>query len=202
MRDVAREYRNAGYEVRMHPSGTDLPSFLKDFQPDLLAVSEAESVVVEVKSQADLTSASELSLLAARISEQPGWRLELVVTNPRGTRTELADPHTLWQRIVTSRQLAMQGHAEAAFLLMWTATEAVLRIIADREDVSVDRLPPAAIVRRLSILGLVDRDDYRTLEEAAQLRNTLVHGFSSREVDAHLLQNVGGVTERLLEACA
>jgi hypothetical protein len=155
---------------------------------------------VQVKSQADLVAATDLSLLATRINAAPKWRFELVVTNPRTNRFEIAGPPLVWQRLGASRQLAGQGQAEAAFLLLWSATEAVLRMIAEREDVDVDRLSPAAIVKQLSILGLVDREDYRTLDEAAQLRNALVHGFSSRPVDAALLNTMSGVTERLLEA--
>jgi hypothetical protein len=184
----------------VNPPDSEVPAFLRDFQVDLLATSDAESVVVQVKSQPDLVAATDLSLLAARVNAQPKWRFELVVTNPKTHRFEIADPHLVWQRLGASRQLAGQGQAEAAFLLLWSATEAVLRMIAEREDVDVDRLPPAAIVKQLSILGLVDRDDYRTLDEAAQLRNALIHGFSSRRVDAALLSNMSGVAERLLEA--
>jgi hypothetical protein len=46
---VADEYRRRGYDVAVKPSGADLPDFLGDFKPDLIARNGTESVVVEVK---------------------------------------------------------------------------------------------------------------------------------------------------------
>ena len=50
IREVAREYRRAGYEVLVEPSGPQVPAFLGDYRPDLIAVGDRESVVIEVKS--------------------------------------------------------------------------------------------------------------------------------------------------------
>lgn len=47
---IAEQYRNQGYEVVFQPSPEDLPDFLKNFRPDLLARRENEAVIVEVKS--------------------------------------------------------------------------------------------------------------------------------------------------------
>jgi hypothetical protein len=46
---VAEDYRRRGYDVDVVPQGPRLPEFLGGFQPDLIARSPSESVVVEVK---------------------------------------------------------------------------------------------------------------------------------------------------------
>jgi Holliday junction resolvase len=60
LNSVAREYRKQGCKVLLYPGETDLPSFLSGFQPDLIAYSDEENVVVEVKSKSTLSKADYL----------------------------------------------------------------------------------------------------------------------------------------------
>jgi hypothetical protein len=50
VREVAREYRRAGYEVLVGPTGTQVPAFLGHHHPDLIGIGDRESVVIEVRS--------------------------------------------------------------------------------------------------------------------------------------------------------
>lgn len=199
LKDVARAYRKAGYRVVVNPDESELPNFLRDFQPDLIAIADHESVVVEVKSQTGLVNAQELRSLASLVNSQPNWRFELVVTNPRTSSVDVVPTDVVWKRLNAIHQLTDQGQAEAAFLLLWSATEAVLRMIAAREDVHIERLSPDAIVKQLATLGLLAREDQRTLLAAANLRNSLVHGLATATVESNVVDRVSDVTERLLE---
>jgi Holliday junction resolvase len=55
---AARQYRKLGYEVVECPSGDQLRPFLCGFSPDLIATSDDDHVVLEIKRAADLKGAT------------------------------------------------------------------------------------------------------------------------------------------------
>jgi hypothetical protein len=65
----------------------------------------------------------------------------------------------------------------AALLLLWSGTEGALRRLAMHENVELESLAPAYVLKRLYTLGLLGRDQYRTLSETVRLRNQAAHGF-------------------------
>jgi hypothetical protein len=82
---VAREYRQKGYAVTLHPSPVELPSTLSEFPFDLIAKGEGKTVAVEVRSRETLTlnGPKDLRSMTEKVYQVPGWEFELVVTNPR-----------------------------------------------------------------------------------------------------------------------
>lgn len=204
--DVAREYRRAGYEVIVEPTGPQVPGFLGDYRPDLIAIGDRESVVIEVKSIRGFDRSEVNREIAAQVAKQPGWRFELVVTGPR--RERQFDEQEPWELPVIDgyleqvRRLLETENREAAFLLLWANTEALLRRVAEKERLQVGRLSPSQLVRELAMQGLLERFDYLALERAATLRNGLVHGMGSPKVEPALLDNLLGVIEGLREDAA
>lgn len=203
VREVAQELRESGYEVIVEPREAEVPEFLKGLEPDLIARGERDSVVVEVKSRADLKGSSRLSELTARVNAQPGWRLDLVVSNPRDPKrlegSEPWDVADIARRMNESHVLWETGHQNAAFVLLWAATEALLRHLALRENVSVPELePPRRLINELVARGALSRADYIPLVEASDARNQVVHGIGISEVRASILEQLDGVSERLL----
>ena len=69
-------------EILIHPNPEDLPDFLRNYRPDMIARRKDEAVVIEVKSRSSLNSSSTQYLpnLAQVIEQHPGWRFELVIT--------------------------------------------------------------------------------------------------------------------------
>lgn len=204
IRDLAREYRRSGYTVVVEPEPADLPAFLWGFRPDMIARNGAESVVFEVKSRKDLAGSKDLADLAARVNTQPNWRFELVVTNPRPSRTSpqgVLDPPDIENRLSTAQILSRQNGSgsEAALMLAWSSFEAAMRLAAARERIDVDNLNERDMVKHLSTLGVLDRDDYAVLESAATARNSIAHGFKSNQVDSSVVDKVSEITGRLLE---
>jgi hypothetical protein len=82
---VAREYRQQGYDVTLYPSEEDLPSELASCPFDLVARNGEKHVAVEVRSREHLTlnGPEDLRRMSDLIGQMPDWELELVVTNPR-----------------------------------------------------------------------------------------------------------------------
>lgn len=202
--ELAREYRNRGYTVVTDPTKDQLPAFLSMFQPDMIARNAQESVVFLVKSQKTLAASPELDGIARAVQDKPGWRFDLVVTNPRekvGLATasdHLLNRAEVLTRLQESRELSAQEHGEAAFLLAWSATEAVLRTLAVKEKVSPERSTSEAITKNLFAYGLLDREQYETLLEGVKVRNSFVHGYQDPPAYAALLNKLQQLTQQLL----
>ncbi len=82
---LAREYRQKGYQVKLHPASTDLPPVLAGCPFDLIAEGEGKKIAVEVRSRDTLTlnGSEDLRRMTDLIDQLPGWEFELVVTNHR-----------------------------------------------------------------------------------------------------------------------
>lgn len=180
---LAREYRERGYEVVTHPRREELPAFLRDFELAMVAHGDGERVVFQVVTKQGLRETSQqIKQLAEAIERHPDWRFELVVTNPRSDLTE--PPHgeepnvqEIMKRLGDARELLSEGQAENAGLVAWAATEAVLRRLAARHDVGLDRLEPGYVLKQLYVLGLLSSDDLDLMQAAMRERNLIAHGF-------------------------
>ena len=200
---LAREYADRGYRVVREPRGEDLPAFLRPFEPDLVAYGDEESVVVEVKSEESLAGESELPSLAEIIERQPGWRLELVVTNPRH-RPLKEDPSSKgisWDRIeeqvrATELLVAEQRFNEAS-LLAWALGEATLREAAIRQGIQVDDLDAVSLLKTTYSFGVLDRAGMKTLEELLEARNRTAHAGAGPPAGLRLLSAALDLVRRL-----
>lgn len=79
--EVVREYKLKGYEVTINPNSEQLPPFIASFNPDAIATSENDNVVIEVSSNSSKKEVGSLAPLAEVVEREPNWRFELVVTN-------------------------------------------------------------------------------------------------------------------------
>jgi len=205
LREIAREYRQRGYDVIVEPSADQLPGFLAPFRIDMLARSDEETVIVEVRTQESLSDAPELDVVAQALQNQPSWRFELVVTNPKDRSSlQFKDAASLnvldiRYRLGEARQLSDQEHGEAALLLAWSATEALLRAIAAQEDIAVAQNNPSQLTKSLFTYGVIDKEQFDILQLGLQARNTVVHGYKEHRSLASTLEKVLHVTDQLTQ---
>ena len=193
---VAEDYRRRGYDVDVSPSSSALPQFLSGFQPDVIARNDSESVVIEVKVGTRTSVAERLRDVAQRVNRQPGWRVSLVFVNPdQPDQVSEAQPESLsrlQERIRNAEDLLRTNHSEAAFLLLWSALEGILRLLGQRAQLPLENLPPSTLIRELYSAGEISREQFEWLMSLLPIRDRLVHGFGTQEpIDAeHLLQLV------------
>lgn len=204
LREVAREYRQRGYDVIIEPTSGQLPEFLAPFRIDMLARNTEENVIVEVRTQESLANAPELDAVAQAIHNQTSWRFELVVTNPKDrTPIQFKDAVSLDHldvsyRIREARQLSEQEHGEAALLLAWSATEALLRAIADEEAIPVGPSNPSQLTKSLFTYGVINKEQYQILQHGLQARNIVVHGYKEQQSLASTLEQLLHVADQLM----
>ncbi|MCF2150704.1 hypothetical protein IQ276_030635 [Desmonostoc muscorum LEGE 12446] len=200
---LAEEYRQKGYEVFFHPSPDDLPDFLKNYRPNMIVRRGEENVVIEVKSRSSLNSSNQyLRNLAQAVEKHPGWRFEFVMTNPEDIMYSLKAEGSLQEDEIESqlqvvRQLTTQ-HPESAILYSWSLVEATLRLIAQKEELSLERFDPLYLVKQLAIEGVISKSEYQLLMNALLLRNSIAHGFKTTELTQNTVCELIELTEQLL----
>jgi len=199
---VAEEYRRRGYQVVIAPTGPELPAFLAGYQPDLIARSPSETVVVEVKVGTRTSVADRFREIAERINRQPGWRFSVVYVSPSDpdqlTEAEPAPLPDLIRRAGEADSLFQAGQPDAAFLLYWSALEGTLRLLGRRFQLPLENLPSSALIRELYSSGEISRNDFDTLMQLLPLRNRLVHGQLGRTENANV-EPLRGLVNTLLE---
>lgn len=206
--DLAREYRKSGYEVVIAPTAAQLPTFIAPYTPDMVAWNNTEHVIFAVKSQKTLTSSPELQDMAKAIHGKNGWRFELVVTNPRDkdtirTATEnVLNQIEILDRLREAQVLSEQEFGEAAFVIAWSATEAVLRTLAVKERIAKGKDSFESISKNLFAQGILEKSQYETLTEAAKTRNSIIHGYKEPEMLSKTFHNVVSITKQLLREAA
>jgi len=203
---LAEEYREKGYEVFFHPNPEDLPDFLNHYRPDMIVRRGEENVVIEVKSRSSLNSSSNqyLGNLAQAVEKHPGWRFELVMTNPEDTtyspKAEASlQEHEIESQLQVARQLTTQ-HPELALLCSWSLVEATLRLIAQKEKLSLERFDPLYLVKQLATEGVISKSDYQLLMNALPLRNSIAHGFKTTQITQNSVYELIELTEQLLRS--
>jgi uncharacterized protein YutE (UPF0331/DUF86 family) len=202
---LAEEYRNKGYDISFHPNPEDLPDFLKNYRPDMIVRRENEAVIIEVKSRRSLNSSSSqyLQNLAQSVEQHPGWRFELVMTNPEDAAYSPKAESSLQQseietRLQVARQLAAQ-HPESAILYSWSLVEATLRLVAEHEALSLQRLDSLYLVKQLVTEGVISRPEYQLLMDALSSRNAIAHGFKATQITQGSVNELIDVAEQLLK---
>ncbi|MEH2052070.1 hypothetical protein [Nostoc sp.] len=201
---LAEEYREKGYEVFFHPNPEELPDFLNKYRPDMIVRRGEENVVIEVKSRSSLNSSSNQDLrnLAQAVEKHPGWRFELVMTNPEDIMYSLKaegslQEHEIESQLQVARQLTTQ-HPESAILYSWSLVEATLRLIAQKEELSLQRFDPLYLVKQLAIEGVISKSQYQLLMNSLLLRNSIAHGFKTTQITQNSVYELIELTEQLL----
>jgi len=203
---LAQEYQQKGYKVSLHPNLEDLPEFLKKYRycPDMIAYGGEESVVLDIKSRASLnTSSDQLRALANEIEITPGWRLELVMINPKDETYSSQVERSLKQNEIESQlqavsQLSSQ-HLESAFLFCWSLVEATLRLVAGQEFDVLQRVDPLYLIKQLATEGVISRSEYQLLMSAYSMRSAIAHGFKTTQLSSNILSELIKMTEQLLQ---
>lgn len=198
---IAQEYKNKGYEVAVEPDPQSLPDFLKEYRPDLIARNGEENIVVEVKSFASLVSPNQLTDLAQAVREEPGWRLELAVVNPkRGSQISSASAaSTIQDRLADVFQLRSEGYSHAALLTTLSALEAALRLSDMSSGVSRTERSALTIARSLFKQGFLTPEEHEIVMQGLRLRNSSLPAPADQMTENHLIDKLLLVIRALLE---
>lgn len=194
IRELAKDYEKKGYIVYINPKQTQLPNFLKGYEPDLIAKSDKENVLIEVKTRNDRFELKKFEKIAQEIDNRKNWRFEIVFTNTKEKFLNEKYQNTLNEisinnRIIEIKKLITINSYEAAFLLSWATIEAVIRQKLHDEIIGLSNKTTLSVIKKMFSLGMLNQRDYRELQKANAIRNTLIHGFE-QPIDKIIILNI------------
>ena len=200
---LSNELAAQGYQVTVDPSPFQLPDWLTDYAPDLVASRGDDHLAIEVKLAADREPIGRLSRIAENINSHQGWRFVLVNAGDSASLHAI-DSAALppWSSIVAkaadARRLEAASDYDSAFLKYWTALEAALRTQAIRISLPADQLPTSALLKHLYSQGEISIPQFDLLQELGRVRNSVVHGFNTPDL-ASATKRLGAVVNEILE---
>lgn len=186
---LRESYESDGYQFFMEPSDRLLPAELMRLRPDALAIRGDDKRVIEIKATRHPSTGKRLADVARTVEALgPGWTLVVYHANEiesPPTAATATDVATLTAALDEARTLSAAGHHAAALIIGWGVLEAVARKSASHEkSVASTAIGATRAVDFLEQNGELDFQQAATLRGLASLRNAVVHGDFSRNVDA------------------
>jgi REase_AHJR-like len=174
---VESQLAGENYRFVRNPGPKDLPDFLRDAEPDAIALGGPPNLVIEVLNPSAARglklNALKVERLRASLSGHSDWRLEVVYARTSAALPSGASAEQIRRRHDEVGRLATI-EPSGALLLAWGLLEAVMRAL---EPQRADRaLTPGALIELLIGLGYLDEADGRTLRSRGNLRNAIAHG--------------------------
>ena len=147
-----------------------------------------------------------VSELAQILHDKPCWSFELLLVgdperldSPEGARSFAVEE--VRQRLTEAEKALGHGLGEAAFLLVWSAFEAVVRELIAAEGVSITRVTQSGYVFDQAVYhGVISRVDYDYLADMRRYRNAIAHGFDVNGFSDEKVTALIGVIARLLDS--
>ncbi|MCP4702879.1 MAG: hypothetical protein GY862_39365 [Gammaproteobacteria bacterium] len=196
----ADKYQAKGYNVLIKPDYRQLPEFLSDFEPDLLAEKDNDHIVIEVKSRQSLRYSEKMRRLADTVMRRPGWRFELLLTDTPATEESI--PHALEKGelngyIAELDKLLQEGMQLSAFMLVCITLEASMRYVAKQYELPADT-PSLRLSKELTHNGILSQEQFGFIEQAMEFHNSLAHGFRVDFISDEWLQELRKMIDEVL----
>ena len=172
-KEVARQYRRQEYRVTQPGAAVTLPAFLHDCHPDLIAERNDDRVVVMIKPARALEGSNELKELAARVADQPGWRLELIALSSEGDdAAPLREPDWL-ESMLERPGIANDPRVQVVYLV--EVLSYLVRGLASLNNIKIRDKSTQRIARELAFAGVLSQELLDRIEDTLERRNRLMH---------------------------
>jgi Holliday junction resolvase len=200
LKKIARQYSAEGYEVFIAPTASKLPESLRNYQVDLLCKRGEETVIVEVKTSGSEKLDPKLHALAEAVSRIPNYRFDFIAAtkDPRPRKTEWLTAEELSILVNEATRLQHMDLPTASVMLLWSATEGTLRLLAAQERISAEVQNPAMLIKNLYSNGVLDKDQYSVFQRAVRYRNAAAHAYKIESIDEAFFRRWTELTTDLL----
>lgn len=200
---IAQKYKEQGYEVWINPD--TVPFDLSGYRPDLvIKKSDHEGYIIEIKSQ----SSKQISIdrykeIAEIVAQNSGWRFLLITGDDQVPINPSNDNSLLsWEQIIKKRQivdnLITLEDQESAFLVLWIILEVLLRKQAEKVSIPIERFSPISLIKHLYSQGEISIEQYNLAMNLSKIRNQLVHGFQTLELNQENLSQLMQLVDQLI----
>jgi hypothetical protein len=201
---LAAEYNRRGYKTIVRPRDDEIPRFLQAVEPDLVATSDNDSVVVEVKFKESAVRDPKIAAIAKAVANRPGWRFELVkvagrIKPPAGPDLPKRPiPLTEARERLEAAEGLLDTQSDLALIAAWTVIEAAVRSALLQADKVPATPQVGALLRQAYSHGLLTWRDLEALLKYMNLRNAVVHGLHAKGTPK-AARSLVGLANRLLK---
>ncbi|MEH2433485.1 MAG: hypothetical protein V7K25_04400 [Nostoc sp.] len=216
IKSLADKYESQGFRVLLKPKADELPFYLGNYQPEMIAIKDGSGLVIEVKNSLNRLSVDRLQALAEEVSKHQDWRFLLVTLEDieakslPGTSEQLPSWQELTDRFFQAHRLIENDEIEPAFLFLWSIFEGILRKRAIDVLIPIERFPFIGLLKHLYSLGELSISQFDLAQACFEVRNRLAHGYIEKlnpqvlhdfdKLVRELLRewiNESGITEKL-----
>jgi len=204
IRQVAKDYEKNGYKVIIEPHGTNIPYFIKDYQPDIIATSEKDNVIIEVKTRSNFSTIDKLRDIADIVNNRENWRFELIVTTSKQEVQSEIDRSTIElglteieRNFKTVKTAIKQELYPSAFILLWAMLESIARQLLLEDKKKLNSRTSLVVIKTLFSFGHLTRKELDTLEKFFVIRNQIVHGYKVTGFNKKMVERLLSIVEKL-----
>lgn len=183
---IVPELEAEGFDVRLRPSSEQLPTFMRDYTPDAIALKKGRNIAVEVLRNDD-ASKRRLRTLEKLFSGHKDWELQVYWIDRSTTPKPLerVSRSTIEKSIRSLEKLVTNGQYAPAMLMAWAIFEATARTLMPDEFQRPQT--PGRLVEILASNGHLTPTEADELRKFVSSRNNLIHGgletsVSGREI--------------------
>jgi uncharacterized protein YutE (UPF0331/DUF86 family) len=207
LKQVAALYSSQGYQVVQNPGPKDLPDFAKDFKVEIVGRRGDRGVLVSVKKNRQTMAADkDMPRYAEITTGHPSWRYDFAILEAEepGAREARGAQDFSGEDVIRTtaeaEELARMGFLRAAIFTAWSALEAAMRMrLRALGETAEWGTMPRELLNELYSSGLLDGDEFSHLERLFQVRNQIVHGFTSPTSEGGMVAFLAGLARRLVE---
>jgi len=198
-------YTDRGFQVTLRPKPEELPVFARDFKVEIMGKRPDQGVLVSVKkNRTEAAADSNMPRYAEITGAQPGWRYDFAVlegddpTGPRRAEAREFSEEDIDRAMEEAEQMVRAGLIRPAMITAWAGLEAAMRTRLRAPGESTEGSTPRVMLNELYSSGILSVSEFHQLGLAFQLRNEIIHGFSSPAPDPHLVESLSEITRRLV----
>lgn len=191
-------YEADGFSVFINPPRRMLPSFMRGYQPDAIAIKEDSKIAIEIKRDAAQQGAR-IEEIRKLFGEHPEWELRLYYIPNLPDSEEIQAPAIpeIDTALAEADQLKRASHLGAALMVAWAALEAASRAVLPEYLAR-----PQAANRLIEILaseGMVTPSEADNLRNTLRLRNAVSHGHFAVQITETAIDEVISVAMTIKE---
>jgi uncharacterized protein YutE (UPF0331/DUF86 family) len=189
-----------GYQVFLRPTASIIPSFMKGYVPDAIALREDKKLAIEVMSRRSPGTTARLKRIGELFRGQESWDLCVYWIEDTANVKELpvAPIAAIKSTLSDARKLVDSGVPTAALLLAWAGLEALARTVMPERFKRPQT--PGRVVEILSSEGYFTPTEADFLRELVRVRNAVIHGDIQQSLTQERVHRFLDIVESVLKA--
>lgn len=198
LQSLLPQFEAEGFDVYLNPSPSILPSFMKKYRPDAVALRSDKKIAIEVVSSKK-GSSQKMRHLQSLLSSHSDWEFRVFYVSSLADEKslEVASADAIKTSIQRVSKLMDDGHKIPALVMAWATLEAIGRALLP--DTLRRPQTPARLVETLATEGYLTPIEADQLRTVISLRNAAVHGSLAPEISRDQLDGFVKVLRTLSE---